>query len=575
MNQFDPITPETEPGAVSSKFFSFVSLCLSGKNPFLFWLSALVIFSPLCFLGISHPLWRTADARFVELAREMYLSHNYAVPHLNDQPYLEKPPLFYAATALAFVVTGRVSETLARIPTALFALLGALAAVGIGARLRDRRFGLLLGLIMATTLQYQARSHTAYLDVMLTAAVNLSLLCFLRVYEPGKKSYSFEGLVLFYLLLILAFYIKGLVGLAVPVLCVTTFLIWSEGPWSVWRLRPFTGIFLFLLLTLPWHLALFQQGGLDYFKIFYLDNHLYRFLSSGGPDLGHREPWFWYLRTTWEFFEPWSLLFVPAGYALFRREFRDRLGPSAWKFLVAWLVPAFILFSIASTKREDYLLPLYSALAGAVAGWIIFRQDPKAAPRWEQAFIGAFGLAVAGAGLALPVYCYVQGAPRASLYLLVGLVPAAAATWHALFHSPRMVWATVMFNVWVLVLEGAVYYLPVENRDSDHSAFARKVAELTRDAPVLYCLNPTESERGIIPFYTGKFLKDPAAIENLQDLAAGPAPLYLVQLNRTAAQLEKKEGELKEKGVDKEELLKAAVTAKNSCVLWRLRPGKT
>jgi len=559
----------------SSAFFRFVSWCLSGQNSLLFWLSALLIFSPLFFLGLDHPLWRTADARFVELAREMYLSHNYAIPHLNDQPYLEKPPLFYAATALAFVCTGRVSEWLARIPTALFALLGALAAVGIGSRLKDRKFGLLLGLITVTTQEYLDRSHTAYLDVMLTATVYLALLCFLRFYEPGKKTYSFEGVILFDLLLIAAFYIKGLIGLAVPILCVITFLVWSEGPWSLWRLRPITGIFLFVLLTLPWHLALLQQGGTNYFKIFYLDNHLYRFMSSGGPDLGHHEVWYWYFRTTWEYFAPWSALLIPAGAAFGRKPFRAWLGPTAWKFLASWLVPALILFSIASTKRGDYLLPLYAALAGGIAAWMLFRADPKAAPLWEQAIIGGFALAMAGGGLALPIYCYVEHAPRASLYLLAGLVPAAAATWHAVFHAPRAVWATVMLNVWILMLEGAVYYLPVENRDADHSVFARQVAVLTHDAPVLYTLTPTESERGIIPFYTGKFIQDLAPVENLQALAAGPTPLYLVQLNRSGSQLKKKEAELKEKGVSKEELLKAAVTKSKSCVLWRLHPIKS
>ncbi len=115
----------------------------------------------------------------------------------------------------------------------------------------------------------------------------------------------------------------------------------------------------------------------------------------------------------------------------------------------------------------------------------------------------------------------------------------------------------------------------MDNRTSDHSAFARQVAGLTRDAPVLYSLKPNESEEGILPFYTGKFLLDPAEIKNLQDLAGGPTPLYLVQLNRTAAQLADKEKELNQKGVVKEELLKEAVTADKSCVLWRLVPSKT
>ena len=562
---------DTKPEVFASKFFHFVSLCLSGKNALLFWLSAFVIFSLLSASGLRHPLWRTADARFIELSRETYLSGNWAVPHLNNEVYLEKPPLFYDATALAFLVTGRVSETVARIPTAICGILGALAAVAIGARLKSRSFGLLLGLILVTTFEYLRRSHSAYLDIHLAAVVNLSLLVFLHLSAPGKKSFSLGWLILFYLLLTLAFYIKGLIGLAVPVLCVVTFLAWTEGWRAVFKLRPILGILLFLLLTLPWHYELWRQGGWDYLKIFYLENHLYRFIQTEESRLGHHEPFYWYFTSTWSYFAPWSLLLVPAAAAFFRREFREWLTAPAWKFLLCWMGPALILFSIASTKRGDYLLPLYGALVGGIAGWMLFRSDPKTAPAWEQLFAGAFGLAIAGGGLVMPVYCYFNGAGRSSLYLLALLVPAAAAVVYAGLRAPRRFWPAVMVNVWILALEGAVFYLPVENKHYEHSAFARQVAELTRDAGRLYSVTPNEGEKGFLNFYTGKFLVDTNAVPDLKARVEKGEPVYVVQIYRSKKQVQNRGASVEQQGVRLEEVLKEEVKPGKFCILWRAR----
>lgn len=41
------------------------------------------------------------EGRNAEVAREMMVSGNYVVPHLNDLPYLDKPVFFFAAAATA------------------------------------------------------------------------------------------------------------------------------------------------------------------------------------------------------------------------------------------------------------------------------------------------------------------------------------------------------------------------------------------------------------------------------------------------------------------------------------------
>jgi 4-amino-4-deoxy-L-arabinose transferase-like glycosyltransferase len=132
-----------------------------------------VVFLPIFLPGQRHLLWRTSDARVIEIAREMHLLKSYAVPYFNNKVFLEKPPLFFAAMAMSFRIFGRVSEGVARIPAALFALLGIMAAIGIGNKLCGQRFGLVTGFIMATTFLYLKRGHSAYLDVFLAAVVNL------------------------------------------------------------------------------------------------------------------------------------------------------------------------------------------------------------------------------------------------------------------------------------------------------------------------------------------------------------------------------------------------------------------
>jgi len=47
---------------------------------------------------------------------------------------------------------------------------------------------------------------------------------------------------------------------------------------------------------------------------------------------------------------------------------RARTEPGA-KFLIAWIVPAWLALEIVATKLPHYVLPLYPAIAILIAGW--------------------------------------------------------------------------------------------------------------------------------------------------------------------------------------------------------------
>ena len=60
----------------------------------------LIILAALFLFGLNiggYDLWAPDEPRFAEVSREMMLTSDYLSPHVNGEPYLEKPPLLFWA----------------------------------------------------------------------------------------------------------------------------------------------------------------------------------------------------------------------------------------------------------------------------------------------------------------------------------------------------------------------------------------------------------------------------------------------------------------------------------------------
>ena len=106
------------------------------------YLLSLFAFLPLYLTWtFDHSLWNPDETRDAGIAREMYVEKQFAVPMLDGEPFLEKPPLYYWTCAAVYKATGRVSAGLTRLPAALYGLLGLLFAFLLGRRLFNERVG--------------------------------------------------------------------------------------------------------------------------------------------------------------------------------------------------------------------------------------------------------------------------------------------------------------------------------------------------------------------------------------------------------------------------------------------------
>ena len=126
------------------------------------------------------------------------------------------------------------------------------------------------------------------------------------------------------------------------------------------------------------------------------------------------------------------------------RAWQSRTAP-ATRFLIAWIVPAWLVFEAAPTKLPHYPMPLYPAIALLAAAWVL---DPARRPlsRIAAALPALVGALLAGAVVALPGTVHGSvwlAAPAVVAALLVGWLAAWGRLLPALLAMPLLYWAAL------------------------------------------------------------------------------------------------------------------------------------
>ena len=340
---------------------------------------ALVIVAAVVFLGciVSPPaLMDDVDAVHGQIARNMLQSGDWVIAHLNGVPYIEKAPLPYWLIAICYLVMG-VHDWVARIPTALAAVLLCIATARYGAWAFGRRAGFYAGLVLATSVGLFLFTRILIPDVMLTLAVVFCFMAFQRAMnEDGEEPESRRWAIVLGVALGVGALLKGLIALVVPVGGILLYLaltrqLFLRDTWR--RLRPLSVIVTFLLVAAPWHVLAtlkmppyfnltLHSGPGEYhgfFWFYFINEHVLRFLNLRYPRDYNTvpRPAFWLLNLLWLF--PWSV-YLPAAAKLSYRPL-DRAGRT--RLLALCWAGFLLLFFTFSTTQEYYSMPMYPALA--------------------------------------------------------------------------------------------------------------------------------------------------------------------------------------------------------------------
>ncbi len=302
----------------------------------------------------SYGLWEPDEARYAEIAREMLLSRNYLMPHLNYVLYLEKPPLLYWLTALCFKVIGQ-SEFAARIVPALSAMLGVIATYFFALRTFGHRRTILAGALLATAPLYAVMAQVLTTDMLLTALTTVALFAFFLALRRDSR-----WRWVFYAAMGLGVLAKGPVAIVVPVLAALVFLWWQAELAAIARLRPLSGFLLTIAIAAPWFAALSIREP-DFVSFYFFGEHLRRFFE---PAFSHGGPIYFYVPVLIGALIPWSIVTAAMPW-------RMSANAEARNFCLIAAATTFVLFSLASGKLIPYILPALPPLAVAIADAVV------------------------------------------------------------------------------------------------------------------------------------------------------------------------------------------------------------
>jgi len=311
------------------------------------------------------------EARFAQATKQMIESGDYVDIRFQDEVRYKKPVGIYwlqAAVVNAAQAAGlsaaRTTISLYRLPSLLGGVGAVLATYWCALAFVGRRGALLSALMMAASGLLGVEARLAKTDAMLLLTVVAAMGVLGRVYmaqRGGKDLQSGWTLpALFWTALAGGILLKGPVIVMVVALAAAALSILDRSARWLKALRPLAGIAWLVVLVLPWFIAIYARTG----GAFFVDAIGHDMLAKVAMSQeAHGAPPGLYFVLFFITFFPGSVLAAlaaPAVWAL-RRE-------AAARFLLAWLLPSWLVFELIVTKLPHYVLPLYPAVAILVAG---------------------------------------------------------------------------------------------------------------------------------------------------------------------------------------------------------------
>lgn len=303
------------------------------------------------------------EPRYAQIGREMLARHDWIVPTLNGQPWLEKPVLLYWGEMAAYSIFG-VHDWAARISSATFA-----AGLVIVILFFMRRFRpgseLDAALITASCAAIIGFGRGASTDMQLSAPFCAAMLAWWAWRETGRKLW----LGWFYAFLAIGTLAKGPVAPGLAGLIVAAYA-WLRRDAKIF-VRSFwlPGFAIFFAIALPWYVAV-ESKVPQFFRIFFLQHNLERFSTNLYQ---HSQPFWYYVPVFLVAVLPWTAFTLPAVWQALRSAWRAirREGTPAeesaedglLQFLLLWTLIPILFFSISRSKLPGYILPAIPAAA--------------------------------------------------------------------------------------------------------------------------------------------------------------------------------------------------------------------
>ncbi len=358
------------------------------------------------------------ESRYSQATRQMVNTGDYIDIRFQNEPRYKKPIGIYWLQSIAVTIYGAedgqapiwVYRTVSFVGAVASALLVYWLALAFGAP----PVAFAAGLLVALTIMLGAEARLAKTDAVLFATILVAQGILARAFL-GRRDSSVKPwhAGLFWTAAAAGLLVKGpilpmVVGSTAALACVFERRVaWLR------RLRPGLGFMWMLILALPWFIAIGITSAGEFYALSIGDDFLEKvaesrerpFVPPGAYTFGFFPALGWPLA-------PLAFLAIPFAIA----SWHDK----STRFLVAWIVPTWMIFEFAATKLPHYILPIYPALAILAARMIVYEKVPDG---WLAVIAKALFIAIPTAGvIGLPIVLFMYGDPIHPLGVLLTLL---------------------------------------------------------------------------------------------------------------------------------------------------------
>ncbi len=324
-----------------------------------------LLWAILTFVSLYlRPLFPIDETRYAAVAWDMWVRHDFLVPHLNGETYSHKPPLLFWLMQLSWWLFG-VNDWSLRCIAPLFSLASLFLSQAVAKTLWPERQQIaeLTPYILLGFFFWMVFGTLTMFDIMLSFFALLGVYAIALSLRKGMSSKRW---------LLLGIAIAGGVLTKGPVILLHVLPLALLTPWLLayeaaefskkrWYLGVFSAVLAGALIALCWAVPAGFAGGETYRKAIFLGQTSGRIVDS----FAHKLPFWWYLQLLPLVLLPWLLL-KPFWLGCRQINAQD----FGLHFCMTWALPVFIAFSAISGKRIHYLLPLMPALA-LVLAWLL------------------------------------------------------------------------------------------------------------------------------------------------------------------------------------------------------------
>lgn len=310
-------------------------------------------------------LWNPIEPRYAAVAKEMYETKQFLIPHYLGEVYLEKPPLYFWLIDLSFYVTGKVEVWSALIPSLLSSLGSLILIYLIGANLFSSGGGLIAAALTLFNIRFAYMSNRIQMEMLLLFFILLAIYSFIKWLNGKKNIWVF----VLYIALGLSILTKGLIGV-IPVLISIIIYSLIDKNLKFKEIKLPLGILIMLGVLSLWLIPAFfiKFGPFEAYTLFM--NGVGRFLTESS-----KHTVFYYFRILPTEFLPWTIFAIPALIDRGRAIIKERDHNSIFLFLI--LISTFIFLSINSKRHSHYSILMIPILSLIVANWVHINKESK------------------------------------------------------------------------------------------------------------------------------------------------------------------------------------------------------